>query len=55
MINYPKAVYYHYGSATSKEVPNVIRDNQFRDNHSYFVNKWGGEPGRETYKTPFNK
>ncbi len=54
-INYPKAIYYHYGSATSKEIPNVIRDIQFRQNHDYFVNKWGGEPGKETYKTPFNK
>ena len=24
-------------------------------NREYYINKWGGEPTKETYKTPFNK
>lgn len=27
----------------------------FIANREYYINKWGGEPTKETYKTPFNK
>lgn len=27
----------------------------FEDNKDYYIHKWGGEPTKETYSTPFNK
>jgi hypothetical protein len=30
-------------------------DEEFRANQDYYVKKWGGQPGLETYRTPFNK
>jgi len=27
----------------------------FQQNKLYYIQKWGGEPGREKFKTPFNK
>ena len=36
----------------------VDKDSSLRDlienNRQYYVQKWGGEPYREKYKTPFN-
>jgi GT2 family glycosyltransferase len=54
-INYPPALFYHFGSRTSREGDRTVVTNQaFDDNRSYFCNKWGGIPGEETFKTPFN-
>lgn len=50
----PTSMFYHYGSRTNAEA----FDKPFIDssgNHRYYVQKWGGSPGRETYKTSFNK
>lgn len=50
----PTALFYHYGSRTNAEA----FDRPFIDsssNHRYYIRKWGGSPGRETFKTPFNK
>jgi GT2 family glycosyltransferase len=30
-------------------------NNRFNDNKNYYINKWGGEPGKETFATPFNR
>lgn len=29
--------------------------NQFEKNKEYYIAKWGGKPGHEKYRTPFNK
>lgn len=45
------------GSATIKAYTNeerALHDHQFRRNQEYFVRKWGGMPGEETYTIPFN-
>lgn len=56
-ITVPMAVYYHYGSRTSVEgLPRSIERHQsFERNRQYYIKKWGGMPGKENYKTPFNK
>lgn len=51
------AIMYHYGSQTQNAISNkpVVPPPQFVKNRQYYVSKWGGEPGKETYNTPFNK
>jgi GT2 family glycosyltransferase len=50
-----KAPYYHYGSITQNSVPQgIIPGTQFEANRAYFVKKWGGLPGAETYRHPYN-
>lgn len=56
-INFPQALYYHYGSRTLNEVlekrpgvPSLL----FIKNQQYYTLKWGGLPGQEKYKHPFN-
>lgn len=55
-IVYPPAMFYHYGSKTTTEglKPDPETHKRFEANRSYYVGKWGGQPGREGYKTPFN-
>jgi hypothetical protein len=47
---------YHAGSVTQNwgGVPHVSSE-MFEDNREYYRQKWGGLPGEETFKTPFNK
>jgi GT2 family glycosyltransferase len=56
-ITYPMAIYYHYGSRTQTEakqgVP-VVSNTLFEINRERYVRKWGGLPGQEKFKTPFN-
>lgn len=51
---------------TSMLSPKVYRNSQsiakdpnlnqrFNVNRNYYIQKWGGQPNKETYKTPFNK
>lgn len=55
-ITLPSAIYYHYGSKTQTESGTVVSTNgTFDNNRAYFVRKWGGMPGRETFTVPFNK
>jgi len=51
-----QSLYYHFGSQTIKNSPNVqkISNEYYLQNKAYYVKKWGGEPGNETYQTPFN-
>lgn len=51
------ALYFHWGSRTLKELPDVgsVINAMFLQNEAYFVEKWGGKPGEETYTTPFGK
>lgn len=47
----------HEGSATIKSYPEVEMEQRhhrfFRRNQNYYVAKWGGLPGEETYTRPF--
>jgi GT2 family glycosyltransferase len=56
-ITLPLAVFYHYGSRTQNEALNVpaVPSYAFESNRAYYMNKWGGNPGEEVFKTPFNK
>jgi len=50
------ALYYHYGSRTIKENVDVgeISDSYYIQNKQRYIEKWGGEPGKEKFKIPFN-
>lgn len=32
----------------------IVSHEQFRSNRAYYVKKWGGQPGEETYTVPFD-
>ena len=51
-----QALYFHYGSRTIKEEENIRTKANlgYLPNKDYYSRKWGGEPGKEKYKTPFN-
>ena len=47
----------HGGSATIRFAGQDYRQQHnrtFEANKRYYMRKWGGEPGKETYRTPFN-
>jgi len=52
-----KSLYFHYGSRTSKGGEKIKEKVSFSylTNRDYFIRKWGGKPGQETFTTPFNK
>lgn len=52
-----RALYFHYGSRTIKEDEKIkLQSNLgYTINRDYYRQKWGGLPGEEIYKTPFNK
>lgn len=43
----------HRNSATSDRDRSVL--NNFEKNKQLYIDKWGGKPGHEKYRTPFNK
>jgi len=51
-----QALYYHFGSQTIKNSPDVekISNEYYLQNKEYYIKKWGGVPGNEAYQTPFN-
>lgn len=51
------AGFFHYGSQTQNHNPShpVVPPPQFIKNRSYYIDKWGGEPGKERYTVPFNR
>lgn len=50
------AKYHHFGSKTQNQIAEgICRSQQFENNRSYFTKKWGGEPGKEIYLTPFSQ
>lgn len=51
------ALYYHYGSRTIKENKEVghISDTYYLTNKQRYIDKWGGKPGLEKFKIPFNQ
>ena len=56
LVKLNTALYYHYGSRTIKENPDVedVSNTFYLANERYFVTKWGGLPGEEKYTIPFN-
>ena len=48
------AMFYHYGSLTQTSGNPVVPAEKFKKNRKYYVEKWGGEPGSESYSTPWN-
>ena len=51
----PAATMYHYGSQTQIATGTpVVPSMMFEKNRAYFVQKWGGVPGHETFTVPFN-
>jgi GT2 family glycosyltransferase len=51
-----KSLYYHFGSMTTKEGGDIkqISNINYIKNREYFIRKWGGEPGKETYTKLYN-
>lgn len=48
----------HVGSQTLKNLSSQereIHDENFRKNTTLYIRKWGGYPGNEVYRTPFNR
>lgn len=47
----------HHGSATINRTPEVHEawGPQFESSRAYYVRKWGGLPGEETYSAPFGE
>ena len=47
----------HSGSATQNADENnpVVPSSRFEAIRSYYIRKWGGEPGKEKYVTPWNR
>lgn len=52
-VNVPKAIYYHYGSATQK-TQNVVTNASFEANRMSYRIKWGDIPGHEKFTNPFD-
>lgn len=50
-----KALFYHYGSRTIKEGQEIktISNLGYTINCDYYSQKWGGQPGNESFKIPF--
>ena len=46
----------HKGSQTQNAIPDkpIVTSEMFENNRSYYKEKWGGQPGTETWTTPFN-
>lgn len=56
LVKLNTALYYHYGSRTTKENEEVgaVVNTFYLQNEAYYVTKWGGKPGEEAYTIPFN-
>jgi len=54
-VVHPPAMFYHYGSRTQNEsgAGPVVSGDLFQRNRAYYVRKWGGPPGAESFTTPF--
>lgn len=55
MVRIDCAIYFHFWSRTIHQGGmKKINDRYFPMNKKYYIEKWGGEPGKETFTTPFN-
>ena len=52
-----RALYFHYGSRTIKADDRIknVSNLGYNTNREYYKEKWGGEPGKEIYTSPFDK
>lgn len=48
------AFYFHFWSRTIKQESGGSTGKQFQNNKSFYITKWGGDFGKEAWKTPFN-
>lgn len=57
-VTYPPAMFFHYASRTAlegtPEVANATKHAAFENCRATYVRKWGGHPGHEQFKTPYN-
>lgn len=55
-FNAVSAPYWHYGSQTQNNNPifPVVSSDAFENNRNYYVQKWGGIPGCESFSNPYN-
>jgi GT2 family glycosyltransferase len=51
------ALFHHFVSQTAQNNPEIDKliSETYNKNEKYFIRKWGGRPGHEKYKIPFNK
>lgn len=56
LVKLNTALYYHFGSRSIRENADLdsVVNTFYLQNKRYFEQKWGGEPGHEKYKAPFN-
>ncbi len=56
-VVHPPAMFYHFGSRTQNESCSspIVSGGAFDKNRDYYIKKWGGPPGAETFDTPFNE
>jgi hypothetical protein len=58
-VTFPPALFYHFGSRTQMEAAEngqpLTSGPQFEKLRGYYVAKWGGPPGGEVYRVPFNR
>lgn len=54
-ITYPPAMFFHWGSATQMEALGGHRRlTDSANQHAQYIKKWGGDPGKEVFKSPYN-
>jgi GT2 family glycosyltransferase len=55
-IAHPPAIFYHFGSRTQYQATGepIVRPARFEENRAYYVRKWGGLPGAESFRSAFN-
>ena len=51
-----RAIYFHYGSRTKTIDPDfkIFLDECYLKNQKTYLEKWGGDPGKEKFEKPFN-
>lgn len=55
-ITYPPAMFLHWGSATQMEaLGGGRRLTDSANQHAQYVKKWGGDPGKEVFKSPYDE
>jgi GT2 family glycosyltransferase len=56
-ILHPTSLFYHFVSRTQNQITDrpIVPNFSFDRNRDYYIAKWGGEPGKEIFKKPFNK
>ena len=53
-ITYPPAMFFHWGSATQMEALGGYRRlTDSANQHAVYIRKWGGDPGKEVYTSPY--